>query len=175
MKKWRRTKEAHHHLLHLEKKNDDKPLKSSSFFTLEEKNKEMTTSQGSSHHLLYVREKTKKWRQAKEARYHLLHLRKKDKWWWASLAKKNKQSKKKVDVHLLATNALVIFWRSVFFNTISETSSTAPLQHRFYNIIFYSIASTPLLQHCFLQQHFNITFITPSYATSFQLLNGNKL
>jgi len=35
-----------------------------------------------------------------------------------NLSKKNKSekeaNKKKVDVHLLATNALVIFWRSVF-------------------------------------------------------------
>jgi hypothetical protein len=75
--------------------------------------------------------------------------------------------KKKVDVHLLTTYALVIFWSNIFCNTTSTTSSAtplqqrllqhrfnttfatsssvAPLQHCFCNIVFYSIASTSLL------------------------------
>jgi hypothetical protein len=42
------NREARHHLLHLGKKlrNDDEPKGLSSFATLEEKNKEMMTSQG---------------------------------------------------------------------------------------------------------------------------------
>jgi hypothetical protein len=40
---------------------------------------------------------------------------------------KKKQIKIKVDVHLFATNALVIFWRSIFCNTTSATSSTTLL------------------------------------------------
>ncbi len=58
--------------------------------------------------------------------------------------------KKKVDGHLFATNALVIFWRSVFSNTTSATSSTTPFQHCFYNIVFCNIASTPPLQYFLL-------------------------
>jgi hypothetical protein len=64
---------------------------------------------------------------------------------------KEAKKKKKVDVHLLATNALVIFWMSIFCNTTSTKSSVAPLQHRFYNIVFCNIASTPPLQHCLLR------------------------
>jgi hypothetical protein len=48
-------------------------------------------------------------------------------------------NKKKVDVHLLVTNALVNFWSNVFYNTTSTTSSATPLQHH-----FCSIASTHL-------------------------------
>jgi len=55
----------------------------------------------------------------------------------------------------LPQDALVIFWRSVFCNTTSTTSSIAPLQHHFCSIVFCSIASTPPLQHHLLQQHFN--------------------
>jgi hypothetical protein len=44
------------------------------------------------------------------------------------------ENKKKVDVHLLATNALVIFWRSIFCNTTLATSSATPLQHHSCNI-----------------------------------------
>jgi hypothetical protein len=58
---------------------------------------------------------------------------------------KKKQRKKKVDVYLLATDALVIFWKNIFYNTTSATFSTTLLQHR-----FCSIVSTPPLQHCFL-------------------------
>jgi predicted NAD/FAD-binding protein len=97
------------------------------------------------------------------------------------------ENKKKVDVHLLATNALVIFWRSVFCNTTSAMSSTTPLQqcllqHHFSNV-FCNTTSTPLLQHCFntpmqhclLQQHFNITSITPSSTTLLLLLSDGKV
>jgi hypothetical protein len=70
------------------------------------------------------------------------------------LREKNKSEKeakkRKVGVHLLATNALVIFWRSVFCNTTSTTS-------------FWNTASTPFLQHCF-----NIAFATLSSAVAFQ-------
>jgi hypothetical protein len=58
--------------------------------------------------------------------------------------------KKKVDVHLLATNALIIFWMNIFCNTTSVTFSIPSLQHRFYSIVFCTIASTPPLQHCLL-------------------------
>ncbi len=114
-------------LLHLIKKlrNDNKPPGSLSFVTPEKKIKEMTMSQGTCCHLLHLRKKTRV---------------------------KKKQSKKKVDVHLLGTYALVIFWKIVFCNTILATSSTTPLQHR-----SCSIASTSPLQHCLLQQHFNST------------------
>jgi hypothetical protein len=81
---------------------------------------------------------------------------------------KKKQRKKKVDVHLLAKNALVIFWRSIFCNTTPATSSTTPLQHHFCNI-----TSTSPLQHCFLQQHFNIASITLSSAASLLLLSDS--
>jgi hypothetical protein len=92
-----------------------------------------------------------------EAHHHLLHLRKKTK-------------VKKVDVHLLTIYALVIFWRSIFCNTTSATSSASSLQHR-----FCSIASTLLLQHCLLQQHFNITSVTPSSVALLLLFNGSKV
>jgi hypothetical protein len=64
-----------------------------------------------------------------------------------------------VYVHLLTTDALIIFWRSVSYNTTSTTSSVAFFQHHFCSIIFYNIVSTPPLQHCLLQQHFNIAFM----------------
>jgi G:T-mismatch repair DNA endonuclease (very short patch repair protein) len=64
----------------------------------------------------------------KQACRHLLHLSKK-------IGVKNKQIKKKVDVHLLATNALV-FLEECF------------LQHHFSNV-FCNTISAPLLQHCF--------------------------
>jgi hypothetical protein len=42
--------------------------------------------------------------------------------------KSEKEAKKKmVNVHLLAIDALIIFWRSIFYNTISVMSSAAPL------------------------------------------------
>jgi hypothetical protein len=92
-------------------------------------------------------------------RHHLLHLkREKNKKVTRSqvgspsfvTSEKNNKSekeakKKKVDVHLLATNALVIFWRSIFSNTTLATSSAALLQHHLCNIIFYSSTSTLLL------------------------------
>jgi hypothetical protein len=83
---------------------------------------------------------------------------------------KNKQRKKKFDVHLLATDALVIFWRNVFCNTILATSFATSLQHR-----FCSIASTPPLQHCLLQHHFNIASVAPSSATSLLLLSDGEV
>jgi hypothetical protein len=58
---------------------------------------------------------------------------------------KNKNEKeanqKKVVVHLLATNALVIFWRNVFCNTTLATSSATPLLQHCFNTH---------VQHCFL-------------------------
>jgi hypothetical protein len=73
--------------------------------------------------------------------------------------KVKKKQKKKVDVHLLATNALVIFWRSIFCNTTLAMSFVTLLQHCFCTIVFCNIDSTLPLQHC-IQQHSNITFIT---------------
>jgi hypothetical protein len=96
-----------------------------------------------------------------------------------------KRPKKRVDVHLLAIDAHVIFWSNVFCNTTLATSSVAPLQHCFYNtifyniistprttsylatplqhhfcnIIFYNITSTPPLQHHLLQHHFYIPIL----------------
>jgi hypothetical protein len=52
---------------------------------------------------------------------------------------KNKQRKKKVDVHLFAIDAHVIFWSNVFCNTTATTSSA------FYNIVFCNIISTLFL------------------------------
>jgi hypothetical protein len=50
--------------------------------------------------------------------------------------KSEKETKKeRADVHLLATDAQVIFWNSVFFNTTSAT-------------VFCNTATTPFLQHC---------------------------
>jgi len=63
---------------------------------------------------------------------------------------KKKQRNKKVDVHLLAIDALFIFWKNVFYNTTSAMSFVALLQHRFCKIIFCNIASTLHLQHCLL-------------------------
>jgi hypothetical protein len=88
----------------------------------------------------------KRWQWAKQACRHLLHLNKKTR-------VKKKQIKKKVDVHLLATDALVIFWSSIFYNTTLATSSTTLLQHQFCsivstrlcNIVFYNNISTLLL------------------------------
>jgi hypothetical protein len=82
---------------------------------------------------------------------------------------KNKQIKRKVDVNLFATNALV-FLEERF------------LQHHFNNV-FCNIISTPLLQHCFnthvqhclLQQQFNIASIAPSSATLLLLLNDGEV
>jgi hypothetical protein len=101
-------------------------------------------------------------RQTKQARRHLLHLSKK-------IGVKNKQIKRKVDVHLLAIDALV-FLEERF------------LQHHFSNI-FCNTVSTPLLQHCFntpvqhyfLQQHFNIASIAPSFATLLLLLSDGEV
>jgi hypothetical protein len=60
--------------------------------------------------------------------------------------------------------------KNIFCNTTSATSFASPFQHYFCNI-----ASTPPLQHFLLQQHFNITFVTPSPATSLLLLNGDEV
>jgi hypothetical protein len=86
---------------------------------------------------------------------------------------KKRQRKKKVDVYLFATDAQVIFWNNIFCNTTLATSFAAPLQYRFCSIVFYiiiicSIASTPPLQHCLLQQHFNTASVTPSFVASLQ-------
>jgi hypothetical protein len=56
------------------------------------------------------------------------------------------------------------------------------LQHHFSNV-FYNIASTPLLQHCFnttfatlsSTTHFNIASVAPSFAASLLLLSGSKV
>jgi hypothetical protein len=74
---------------------------------------------------------------------------------------KNKQIERNVDVHLLATNALV-FLEERF------------LQHHFSNV-FYNIASTHLPQHCLLQQHFNIASLAPSFATLLLLLSDDEV
>jgi hypothetical protein len=79
-----------------------------------------------------------------------------------------KTKKKKGWCTFIATDALVIFWRSIFCNIISATSSVALLQHCFYIIIFYNIVLTTLLQHCLSQQHFNIAFVALSYTTSLE-------
>ncbi len=145
--------------------------------------------------------KTKRWQRTKEARHHLLHLRKKNIWGWASwliiifctwekrikimmsheacrhllhLRKKPKDLFFPCIFKLFAIDALVIFWRNVFYNTIL-TSSIAPLQHYFYNIIFCIIVSTSPLQHFFLQQHFNIASIAPPFTTSLMPLSGNDI
>jgi hypothetical protein len=86
-------------------------------------------------------------------------------------------NKKKVDVHLLATDAQV-FFGVVFFATPLQCL----LQHHF-SKVFYNTASTPLLQHCFnmpmqhylLQQHFNIAFVAPSSTTLFLLLSDGEI
>jgi hypothetical protein len=82
---------------------------------------------------------------------------------------KNKQIKTKVDVHLLATNALV-FLEERF------------LQHHFNNV-FFNTVSTPLLQHCFntlvqhclLQQHFNIASVAASSTTLLLFLSDGEV
>jgi hypothetical protein len=90
--------------------------------------------------------------------------------------KSEKETKKeRADVHLLATDAQVIFWNSVFFNTTSATSFATLFQHRFYSIVFCNISSTLPLQHCFLQEHFNIASIAPSSTTLFLLLNSDEV
>jgi hypothetical protein len=81
---------------------------------------------------------------------------------------KKKKKKKRVDVHLLATYALIIFLKKVFYNNISATSCATLLQHRFYNIVFCSTASTSLLQHHLLQHCFNTTFATLSFVPTLQ-------
>jgi hypothetical protein len=88
---------------------------------------------------------------------------------------KKKQRKENFDVHLLTTNAIVIFWKSAFCNTTLVMSPTTPLQHRFNNIVFCSIGSTSPLQHCLLQHHFNIAYVALSCATSFMLLSVGKV
>ncbi len=81
---------------------------------------------------------------------------------------RNRQRKKKVDVHFLATNAHVIFQSNIFCNTTVVTSFAATLQHCFCSNVFCSIFSTYPLQHCFLQQCFNTASITLSSTTSLQ-------
>jgi len=77
-----------------------------------------------------------------------------------------KQIKKKVDVHLLATNALVSFWRNIFCNTILATFYATPLLQHYFNTH---------VQHCFLQQHFNIVFVAPFFATLLLLLSDEEV
>jgi hypothetical protein len=81
---------------------------------------------------------------------------------------KKKQRKKKVVVHLLATDAEVIFWSSVFSNTALASSSVtsfyntvfaAPPQHHLCNIVFCNIVSTLLLR-CDFATMFNYVLIT---------------
>jgi hypothetical protein len=99
--------------------------------------------------LFFLRCRRRRW--TKQARHYLLHLSKK-------IGVKNKQIKRKVDVHLLTTDTLVLLEEHF-------------LQHHFSNV-FCNIVSTPLLQHCFdtlvqhclLQQHFNIAFVAPSFC-----------
>jgi hypothetical protein len=139
-----------------------------------EKNKKMTTSQGGSSSSATSKKK-KTDENEPPSSLSFFTPKKKIKWWWAKrliaiscrnlvrivkdenkwnihnrlLCKrtrvKKKQRKKKVDVDLLATYALVIFWRRVFCNTILATSFAALLQHR-----FCYIASTLPLQHYIL-------------------------
>jgi hypothetical protein len=71
--------------------------------------------------------------------------------------KRNKE-KKRANVHLLATDAHVIFIGGTFFAT--------PFQHLLQH--HFNIASTLLLQHHLLQHHFSTTFIASSFATSLQ-------
>jgi hypothetical protein len=82
---------------------------------------------------------------------------------------KNKQIKRKVDVHLLAIDALVFleerFLQHHFNNVFCNTVSTPLLQHYF---------NTPV-QHYLLQQHFNITSVAPSSATLFLLLSDDEV
>jgi len=95
----------------------------------------MTTSQGGSLSFATFKKKIK-------------HMRKRKK----EMNKSEKETKKKkVDGHLLATDAVVIFWRSVFYNNTSATSSVAPFQHYFCSIVFCNIVSTPPLQYFLLQ------------------------
>jgi hypothetical protein len=63
----------------------------------------------------------------------------------------------------------------VFYNTTLATSFATLFQHRFCNNLFCSIGSTPPLQHCLLQQHFNITSIALCFAASLLLLSGGKV
>jgi hypothetical protein len=58
--------------------------------------------------------------------------------------KKHKENKR-ANVHLLATYAMVICWRSVFYNTISAMSFATLLQHHLCNIAFCNNTPTPLL------------------------------
>ncbi len=101
----------------------------------------------------------KRQRRVRQARCHLLYMSKK------TIVKK-KQIKKKVDVHLFATNALVSFWRSIFFNTTSTTFSTTLLLQHYFN--------TPV-QHCLLQQHFNIVFVALLSATLLLFLSDEEV
>jgi predicted thioesterase len=73
-----------------------------------------------------------------------------------------KQTKKKVDVHLFATNALVIFWNKVSATPLQQhllqhrfsTTFVALLQHA-----YATLSSVATLQHCFCNTMFcNITF-----------------
>jgi hypothetical protein len=77
--------------------------------------------------------------------------------------------KRKVEVHLLATHALVFleerFLQHHFNNVFCNTVSTPLLQHCF----------NTLVQHCLLQQHFNIASVAPSSATLLLLLSDNKV
>jgi hypothetical protein len=94
----------------------------------------------------------RKRRQTKQVRRHLLHLSKKTR-------VKNKQIKRKVDVHLLATDALV-FLEERFLQ-----------QH--FNNVFCNIASTSATR--LLQQHFNIASVAPSSATLLLLLSDGEV
>jgi hypothetical protein len=85
-----------------------------------------------------------------QVRCHLLHRSKKTR-------VKNKQTKRKVDVHLLATDALVFleerFLQHHFSNVFASASATL-FQHA-----YATLSSTTTLQHCFCSTIFcNITF-----------------
>jgi hypothetical protein len=95
------------------------------------------------------------------------------------------KEKKRVNVHLLAPNAMVISWRSVFYNTISTMSSATPVLQHCLNIVYatssfvallqhhlrtLSFVATLLLQHHLLQHRFNTSFATSSFSAT-PLLN----
>ncbi len=81
----------------------------------------------------------RRWR-TKQAHRHLLHLSKKTRM-------KKKQIKRKVDVHLLATDALVF---------LGGTFSTTPFQQRLLQHYFNTAFAT-LLQHTYATLSFAIT------------------
>jgi len=146
-RKWRQAKKVRHHLLHLinKQRNDNKLGRFVVIYYRWENKKQMTTSQGGSS-LSATSEKTKQIDEDEPFGLSSSSTPREKKW---TIVKK-KTNKQKVDVHLLATNALVIFWRSIFCNTTLATSSVAPLlQHHLlqhcFNIFFYNNTSTLFL------------------------------